>query len=554
MEFLASVSLVVLLAAQGYFLRWRLFPKNGNEYAKRFGYASLLGAVMALGGMDDMTFLGAWALFTIAPYLLINIPLNLYQWLTGRMGQLFGGQSDDGHVRGARMVSGEVVVKEIKKRKLDWRLTIGGVPIPIQAEDRGFLFAGSQGTGKSQALTVALDEIKDGGHRAVLTDPTFIFCQRYFSAADVLLNPFDSRSVAWSPLAEIREPYDCVAMAKSIIPDGHGSAVEWHGYAQTFLRPIIGYCWTEKLTNADLFHLACVADMQRLREVLAGTAAAPLVAEGNERQFGSVRVIVSRFLEAYEYLDPAAGADAFSIRDFIAGGSGWIFLSYTQGQRAALRPLIQCAVDVASRTVLEMPHATGDRSGQTRTWFVLDEFPLLGAIQSIETLMTNGSKHGAVVLAGIQTVAQMISTYGREQAQTLLACLGTWLALRVNDAETAEYMSKYLGDEEIRRVVQSGGTSSKSLEASSKSDNWTEQHATQRAVLPSELQNLPDLYGYLNITGDLPFCPVRLPLAESREAAAPDFMPAPPRQRVKAAPAPVGPAGEIGEPDLPFTL
>lgn len=548
---------VILIAERNY--SW--FPTTALGFIRIASWASWPAAVVTLLGVffapaadAPQTLTDGYVSYFLPWLILIFIAVGIWSWLAER-----GEKEDENHLRGARLVDASRVIKQIHKQKLDSRLTIGGVPIPVKTEDRGFLFAGSQGTGKSQALAVVLDKIKtDGGHRAVVADPTFIFCRRYFSPADAILNPFDSRSVAWSPLAEIREPYDCVAMAKSIIPDGHGSSAEWHGYAQTLLRPILEHCWTGNLTNANLFHLTCVADMQQLREVLAGTPAAPLVAEGNERMFGSVRTIMSRFMEAYEYLDPAAGVDAFSIRDFIAGGgSGWLFLPYTQGQRTALRPLIQCALDVASRTVLDMPPAAGDRSRQSRTWFVLDEFPLLGVIQSVETLLTNGSKHGAVVLAGIQTIAQMVDTYGREKAQTLLACLGTWLTLRVNDAETAEYMSRYLGDEEIRRVVQSGGTSGKAWEAASESKNWTEQHATQRAVLPSELQNLPDLCGYLNIAGDLPLCPVLLPLAEQRGEAAPDFLPAPPRPRVKPAPAEVSStaeATEIETTDLPFTL
>ena len=253
-------------------------------------------------------------------------------------------------------------------------------------------------------------------------------------------------------------------------------------------------------------------------------------------------------MKSFAALDQAVGADGFSIRDFISDQSGWLFVSFKQSQRDALRPLIAAAIDIASRAVLDLPPAAGSRSDQARTWFVLDELPLLGRISSLVTLLTNGSKHGASAIVGLQTVAQLRETYGQHQAQTVLATLGTWLTLRVSDPETADYMSRNIGDEEIRRVVSSGGTSSKSLEFGSQtSENWGEQYTTQRVVLPSELQNLPDLCGYLNIAGPVPACPIRLSLAEQRHPVAEAFVQA--ERKRPAAVALEAPS----EADLPFS-
>jgi type IV secretory pathway TraG/TraD family ATPase VirD4 len=165
-------------------------------------------------------------------------------------------------------------------------------------------------------------------------------------------------------------------------------------------------------------------------------------------------------------------------------------LALEQSQRDSMKPLIAAALDIASRAVLDLPPASGNRAEQTRTWFVLDELPLLGKIASLGTLLTNGSKHGAAVVAGLQTVAQLREAYGQHQAQTILATLGTWLTLRVSDPETADYMSRNIGDEEIRRVVASGGTSSKTLEfGSQQSENWGEQYTSE--LLGSKEPELP---------------------------------------------------------------
>lgn len=434
------------------------------------------------------------------------------------------------HLRGQQLATGDTVAAIIKRARRPTRLTIGGVPVPVDVEDRGFLLAGSPGTGKSQAITRMLDDLQKDGHRAIVADPSGIFYSRYASKNSVLFNPFDRRGVPWSPLAEIRKVEDCAAVAASIIPDGVGSESSWNASAQAVLEGILRHCWQKNLTNHDLFELACVTDVEALQGLLAGTAAMTIV--GNARYFGEVRPGFGRYLRAFEYLDPDAGRGSFSIREFITQHDGWLFVSFAQEQRDALKPIIQGVIDTASRAVLSLPPTSGDRSKQRRTWFILDELPLLGRITSLVPLLTNGSKHGSAVIAGMQTTAQMRDTYGPDQSQTILATLGTWLTLRVPDAETAEYMSKSLGDTEIRRVVKSGGSSSKSGDiGDNKSQNWGEQYSVQRAVMPSELQNLPDLCGYLNIAGHLPACPVRLPLADRRQAVADGFVPAELRPR-----------------------
>lgn len=140
-----------------------------------------------------------------------------------------------------------------------------------------------------------------------------------------------------------------------------------------------------------------------------------------------------------------------------------------------------------------------------------------------------------MIFAGLQTVSQLRELYGQETSQTLLACLGSWLVLRVSDAETAEYMSRYLGEEEKTRIVQSGGESTSGVFDKSASENWQEQIVKDRVVLPSELQALPDLRGIFNLAGPTPAAVVTLQIAGEHKVAA-AFIAAPPRKRPPAAP------------------
>lgn len=460
---------------------------------------------------------------------IVTMLRNVWGWIASKAGIAVGGGSKD-HLRGAKLAGEREVAKRLKHQPS--RFSVGAVPVPVELETRGFLLVGSPGTGKSQTLTHALDALRADGQRAVIADASGIYASRYYDdeqRGDVILNPFDSRSVAWSPLAEIESVADIPAMCKSLIPDGEGEARTWSSHAQNALDAILEFCFTGGLNNAEIFRLVAVASNEELREIFAGTPAQPLVAEGNEKMFASVRGSMTDVLSAIRYLDPSADASSFSIRRHITEERpGWIFLSYQQQHRDALKSMIACAVDVASRAVLSLPP-----SHDRRVVFGLDELPLLGKIQSIIDLATNGRKHGAMIFAGIQTVAQPREAYGPETSQTLLACLGSWLVLRVSDGETAEYMSRYLGEEEKTRIVKSGGESHQGMQVvGGKSANWQEQVVKDRVVLPSELQALPDLRGIFNLAGPTPSAVVNLRIADAHtEAEA--FIAAPPRVRVK---------------------
>lgn len=492
-------------------------------------------AVVAVGSIPDLMAgkdapsAGIFLVGIVVAAMIVTFLRNIWHWLAEKAGSAVGGGSKD-HLRGAKLAGEREVARTLKHTPS--RFSVGAVPVPVELETRGFLLAGSPGTGKSQTLTHALDALRADGARAVVADASGIYTSRFHTdGRDVILNPFDGRCEFWSPLAELESVADIPSLTKSLVPDGEGSAAEWNGYAQTFVEAVLEHCFTNDLTNGELFHFILSASNEELREICEGTPAQPLLAEGNEKMFGSIRGIAGSSAKFLRYLDPAAGVkNGFSIRRFVVAENhnGWLFLSYQQQHRDALKSMIACATDIASRAVLSLPP-----SPDRRIVFALDELPLLGKIQSIIDLATNGRKHGAMIFAGLQTISQLREAYGNETSQTFLACLGSWLVLRVSDGATAEYMSRYLGEEEKTRIVKSGGESHQGMQVTSgKSANWQEQVVKDRVVLPSELQAMPDLRGIFNLAGPTPAAVVNLRIAAAHtEAEA--FIAAPPRVRVK---------------------
>jgi hypothetical protein len=111
-----------------------------------------------------------------------------------------------------------------------------------------------------------------------------------------------------------------------------------------------------------------------------------------------------------------------------------------------------------------------------------------------------------MVLGGMamaNRIAQVSSTYGQGDAHTIVENCGNTLILRCSASEgggTARFASQLIGDREIVRRQVSRGRDREaafSTRGARRSLSITEQHAMEPTVMPSELEQLPDLCGYL---------------------------------------------------------
>lgn len=394
---------------------------------------------------------------------------------------------DETHVRGAH------VVEIHGKTKSGTELSIGAARINPANECQHFLISGRTGSGKSQAIYGMLMAISARRQPVFIADPGGSYLARFGDSSSIVLNPFDQRDAGWSPFREIQTDYDCDRIAKAAIPDADGEARQWHFYAQSLLAECLRTLWKRKSSSVkELLRMVTSADRTELAAALAGTSAQPITQPGADRMLGSTRSIIATYLAGWRYL-PDQGN--FSIREWvrqcIGGQNRWLFAVYRDDQMALLRLLIACWIDIAVIELLSQPEDPA-----RRVWFVLDEMDSLGKVGAMRDGLTKLRKYGGSVISGLQTIAQLRATYGRDEAQVLLSCLSTKLILAAGDAETAKYFEDQLGQQEVKRKNLSRGWSS-SLMQSSKSRNISEQNHLQAAVLASEITSLPDLYGYL---------------------------------------------------------
>ncbi len=148
-----------------------------------------------------------------------------------------------------------------------------------------------------------------------------------------------------------------------------------------------------------------------------------------------------------------------------------------------LRNLVACWLELAIVEGLSMTE-----SQSRRLWFIMDELDSLGKITSLRAGLTKLRKYGGVCVSGLQTIAQLRSTYGHDEAQTLLSCMSQKLILKAGDGETAKYFENEIGQQEIEREENKRGPKSAERQPCQRpSEN--QEHAPARASRCPGLRN-----------------------------------------------------------------
>ena len=423
------------------------------------------------------------------------------------------------HQRGAVVMDGADVQREagrLKRRHGADLITFAGVALDGFDETKHVKLIGTTGSGKSTAIRDLLEQALRRGDRAVIADPDGGYQREFHDAGrgDRILNPFDPASVRWDLFAEIEQPWDVDQLARSLIPEATtGADREWRQYARVLLASLMRQLWEARVHDTgELVRLITTAPVEELRTLLGGTAAAPYLEDSNARMFSSIRSVATTALAPLEFVAQQSGP-AFSVRHWIRGstarGQGAVgsvlFLPYRASQIAALRGLISTWMRLAIFETMSLPER------DHRLWFVVDELDALGPIDGLKDALARLRKFGGRCVLGFQSIAQVRSTYGDGDARTLVENCGNTLILRCSASEgggTAQFASQLIGE---REIVREQVTRSRRPGDWRASRSESLQHVTERAVLPSEIERLADLEGYVKIASLPSWHRVQLP-------------------------------------------
>lgn len=387
-------------------------------------------------------------------------------------------------------------------------LTLGGIALQEADETKHFKLIGTTGTGKSTAIQELLRGALARGDRVVVADPDGSYLRRFFDArrGDAVLNPFEPGSARWDLFGEIDHDYDVEQLARSLIPDHEGADRSWRGYARTFFSSVASQAHAAGSRDVrDLYRLLVIAGTAELRTLVAGTPAQPFLEEHNGRMFDSIRSVTSSAVGALEYVarqQAAPLAVRAWVREPAAGRA--LFLPYRAGQIAALRATISAWMRLAIFEALQ------SEERRQRLWFVVDELDALGQIDGLKDALARLRKFNGRCVLGFQSVAQVSSTYGSGEANTIVENCGNTLILRCSGSEhggTSLFASRLVGEREVLRTTRSRSHQPGRLLAAV---THGEQRSTEPALMAAEIEQLPDLRGYLKLASQPHWQAVRL--------------------------------------------
>jgi type IV secretory pathway TraG/TraD family ATPase VirD4 len=427
-----------------------------------------------------------------------------------------GPENDRHYGRGALLADRPPAPRpKSRQHALGAGITLAGTAVPAQDETKHFKLIGTTGTGKSTAIHEIMTSALSRGDRAVIADPDGGYMRRFYrpDRGDVVLNPFDPRSVKWDLFSEIKSDYDVEQLARSLIPDHEGQDRSWRGYARTFFTAVTRQAHQAGTKDVDeLYRLLLVADTGELRGLVRGTPAQPFLDEDNSRMFDSIRSVAGSAVGALQYIGRQT-AQGFSVREWVREKTpGVLFIPYKAGQIAALRSTISAWMRLAIFEAMDQdePRDADSRDSNSRLWFVVDELDALGQIDGLKDALARLRKFGGRCVLGFQSIAQVSNTYGQGEAHTIVENCGNTLILRCSASEgggTARFASQLIGDREVKHATVSRSRRFTELFGSV---THSEHLSVEPAVLPSQVEQLPDLAGYLKYASDPEWQRVRL--------------------------------------------
>ncbi len=378
------------------------------------------------------------------------------------------------------------------RARLTGGVALAGMPLSGEDETMHVAVIGATGSGKSTALRALMSDACRRGDRQVVADPDGAAMSAFFQAGDVILNPFDRRCARWDLLSEVERPSDYAFLAQSLLPHlGAGDHDQWITYAQQLLAAALENWVTYDSGSSDEFiTMLATGNAEELKALCADTPAARYFEKGGERMLASILGTLAPAIGHLRHMS-RLGGEPFSIRQWVRGQTGSLWMPYAANQIAALRGLVSCWMNIAILETLSLPP-----SRDRRIWFQVDELDALGRIEGLKDAQARLRKFGGCVAIGFQSFSQVKAVYG-EGAHTIIENCGNLLLLRAGASDgggTAKLASDLIGDREVERDNVSRSETRGRF--TSRSTSMQSKRSVEDVALASEIMQLRNREGY----------------------------------------------------------
>jgi hypothetical protein len=360
-------------------------------------------------------------------------------------------------------------------------------------EAQGALILGDIGSGKSQILHQFLRQVGSRSEEAaVVYDPACEFAKAHYDPrrGDVILNPLDARSPYWSLTFEQKYRTDYQTFAEIFFP---GRKAEKMQPSELFFlsasRDIFARLLEFEPSPEQL--IAWLSTPEEIDRMTTGTELYSYIDPKAPNQRGGVLGSLARVGKTLRILPKMQECEFdFSLTRWAEERRGWIFLTSTKETEEQLRPIYAAWLDLLMRRLMSADESWG-RVHPVKLF--VDEVHTLEYLPTLYKASTEGRKFGLHLFQGTQNKHQYDDHYG-QAAPTMLSCPRYTILLRCKEPDSAAWLSKLIGEEEIEKPRT--GVTAAVGDQGRDSINYSSQTERRAVVSREEIANLPDLAGF----------------------------------------------------------
>lgn len=374
-------------------------------------------------------------------------------------------------------------------------------PLARERLTRGICYAGSQGSGKTQAMLPLINEAIQSALQPNSKTIVFIhdfkgdFTEYFGGIPGVsILAPWDSRSVAWDIAPDILSRADVLELASALTGAdvATGESVSWaNGSAQILSGLIINliqnnpdWTWSDLLRELDL-------DYPIFREhvILGEPSASKLLNEGpaaknptisfTTRISSTVKPAVEAFANA-----EALAKQSISFRRWFLMEPGLPRVLICQNS-TRFELMAKSILKSATKAFGSALDSISDNSRDERFLF-FDELPQCGKLPAFPQFFAVGRSKGCMPVYSFQIINQLTdrNTFGPDVTKSLAGMTGTTVIFRVQ-SETQKWASDFIGERSGERLTRSD--SRQGLNSNSVSSTTISYQQFREAVLTPEM-------------------------------------------------------------------
>jgi hypothetical protein len=422
-EFVAAFTLALAALVYGFWEVWDLFYPLEDIVTPSTLYLPLVALCYVLAIVAGLVGYAISRILDLRPWLaLFAYVAALILWRFGLTPTLF-------RTRVGRPLVSLEFARQAARRKMrpgERYIEWGTVPLHINAAYRHFLVVGATGGGKTITQRLLMQQVlPDIGRgldcRAVIYDgkgDAFSDLMGMgLATKPIILNPHDRRCVGWD-IAQDLKLSETAAIALLFVPKVQEAQPHFRNATRILFRNILTAFRTSCSARGTTWNLRDVVlafeDESDLTEILQ---LVPAVWRSTKRYL-KARSLDEVLSEAANILGECESIAAVWDKARLISLNNWPFeesillLAAHDKDRPAIDMINRLVIRRLSEYVLTDPNAKR-RTPTRRTWFFLDEFPSLGRVEGIQSLLTKGRSYRVCVFLGFQDISEVENEYGK---------------------------------------------------------------------------------------------------------------------------------------------